>query len=109
MNNTSQARVILCTAPDKAVATQLARQIVERRLAACVTILPGATSVYQWQGELCEEQELQLIVKTSNQNAASVIAALKQAHPYEVPELIQLEIGGDADYLHWIKEVCAQN
>lgn len=105
---TTDAVLILCTAPNADVANSLAHHLVSNRLAACVNILANLTSIYLWQGEVCEEREQQLIIKTSKHSAAAVMQSLKNQHPYAVPEIIQLAISdGDADYLQWIKQVCA--
>ncbi|MDE2039521.1 MAG: divalent-cation tolerance protein CutA [Elusimicrobia bacterium] len=96
-------RLVLITAPGSTLARSLAKELVRRRLAACVNLLPGATSYYVWKGRLNEDRECLLLAKT----AASALPALKRfvrsRHPADVPEIISLSIaGGDASYLQWV-------
>ena len=98
-------RVVLCTAPpDEARA--IARALVERRLAACVNVLPGVASIYQWEGTVCEDDELLLIIKTSEERLPALTDQLLELHPYDVPEIIALPINaleGNPMYLQWIQ------
>ncbi|MGH8273779.1 MAG: divalent-cation tolerance protein CutA [Gammaproteobacteria bacterium] len=97
--------VVLTTAPDEAVAADLARMLVEQRLAACVTRFSGAISLYRWQGKVAEEVEVQLLVKTTRSRLAEVTSALAACHPYDEPEVIVLDAaGGSPGYLGWIEE-----
>ncbi|AWH89154.1 divalent cation tolerance protein CutA [Limnobaculum parvum] len=99
----TNAIVILCTAPDEASAQEIATLVLAKKLAACVTILPGATSLYYWQGKLKQEYEVQMLLKTNCQHQDALMAALRQHHPYEVPELLALPISrGDKEYLSWL-------
>jgi len=84
-------RLVLTTAPDADVARALARELVERRLAACVNVLPGATSFYHWEGAVEEQGELLLIVKTVAARIAGIEALVAELHPYDVPELVVIE------------------
>lgn len=94
---------MLTTAPDAETASRLARELVERRLAACVNLLPGATSVYRWEGAVREEGEVLLIVKTTGERLPAVEAFLAERHPYDVPELIALEPDHvEPKYLDWL-------
>ena len=101
-----QRLIVLCTAPDQSSAEQIAGALVDERLAACVNILPGVTSVYSWQGKRETDRELVLIIKTRQavyQNLEQRIAAL---HPYELPEIVAVPlVGGLAGYLGWIDEM----
>ena len=100
-----QAIVVLTNLPDAAVARAMARELIELRLAACVNILPAVQSVYRWQGAVEEATEVSLLVKTVRGRYAALEAAIKAAHPYEVPEIIALDIAeGWAGYLDWIVE-----
>jgi periplasmic divalent cation tolerance protein len=97
-------RIFISTAPAE-VAPAIARALVDERLAACVNVLPGASSVYVWNGETCEEAESVLLIKTTAARAADLAARVKALHPYEVPELVALEIvdgEGNPEYLRWI-------
>ncbi|EAX1054115.1 divalent cation tolerance protein CutA [Salmonella enterica] len=89
-----EAVVVLCTAPDEATAQDLA---------ACATLLPGATSLYYWEGKLEQEYEVQMILKTTVSHQQALIDCLKSHHPYQTPELLVLPVThGDTDYLSWL-------
>lgn len=101
----SPAIAILCTAPDAASAERIASTLVEERLAACVNLLPGVTSVFRWEGKVQREPEVLLIIKTQRERFDAVSARVKALHPYTVPELIALPIDASTpDYLAWLKE-----
>ncbi|PIJ52095.1 divalent-cation tolerance protein CutA [Erwinia sp. OLTSP20] len=101
--NSSQAVVVLCTAPDEASARSLAHSALSARLAACVTLLPGATSLYVWEGKLQETPEVQLVLKSDNHHQQALLALLKAQHPYDTPELLVLPVThGESDYLSWL-------
>jgi periplasmic divalent cation tolerance protein len=95
--------VVFSTAPQDKSAL-LARLLVEKRVVACVNIVP-VRSYYRWKGEFCSEQEDLLIAKTTKEKAGEVIAAIKDLHPYEVPEIIALPvIDGYLPYLEWVNK-----
>jgi periplasmic divalent cation tolerance protein len=99
----SSFELILCTCPDKATAKKLAHLLVSKKLAACVNIVPGITSVYSWEGEIESVTECQLIIKTSKDNYAAIETTLFKHHPYELPEIIAVPIErGLPEYLDWI-------
>ena len=96
-------RLVLTTAGSDAQAVEIARGLVERRLAACVNIVPTACSIYRWEGKIEEEEEKLLLVKTSTALLPRVREAIRELHSYDVPEILALEIaGGDPDYLSWL-------
>lgn len=96
------ARVLLTTAPPDS-AQDLAHLLVEERLAACVNLVPGLRSVYRWKGEICDDPETQLIVKTTVGRLPALGARLAELHPYEVPELLVIApAGGSAPWLAWL-------
>ncbi|MBC3253586.1 cation tolerance protein CutA [Serratia fonticola] len=98
-----EAIVILCTAPDEASAQELAARVLGEKLAACATLLPGATSLYYWEGKLQQEYEVQMLFKSDRQHQQALLTYLKQHHPYQTPELLVLPVmAGDKDYLSWI-------
>ena len=102
MPNT-QAVVILCTAPDEATAQELATLVLAEKLAACVTLLPGATSLYYWEGKMEQEYEVQMLLKSDIDHQEALLACLKSHHPYQTPELLVLPVShGDSDYLSWL-------
>jgi periplasmic divalent cation tolerance protein len=95
--------VIYSTAPPPHAA-ELARSLLAKNLVACVNISP-VRSLYCWKGEVCDDEEHLLIIKTRRELAESVIRAIKDEHPYEVPEIIVLPVvAGHAPYLDWVYE-----
>ena len=96
--------LILTTAPDQKTAKLLAKSLVEQRLAACVNILPQATSIYEWKGKVeCSDESL-LLIKSTRQNYTAVEAALRELHPYELPEIIAVPVEqGLQGYLDWVE------
>ncbi len=103
-------RLALTTCPDMDVAETIASALVKERLAACVNILPGARSVYEWQGELHYDQELVLLIKSHADRVAALEVRLLELHPYELPELIVVPVvGGLAPYLSWIETQLDKN
>lgn len=95
--------VIFSTFPNADKAAEIARMLVDERLAACVNLVPGARSIYRWQGQLCDEVETLAIVKTTTERVDELTARLVSLHPYEVPEVIAVPISaGYAPYLAWI-------
>lgn len=103
--------VVLVTAPSRETARQIARHVVENRLAACASILGPVESIYTWQGAVQAEEEVLLIIKTRAALVEpSLIPAIKSIHPYDVPEIIALPVvSGLKDYLGWINEVTQQS
>ena len=94
---------VLCTCPDEATARRLAAGLVERRLAACVNILPEIRSIYRWRGRVQEDGEALMIVKTTRMAYPELEAWLLEHHPYDVPEVLALRAHqGSADYLDWV-------
>lgn len=101
--------VLLClsTCPDQATADRIAEALVRERLAACVNRLPGVHSTYRWRGTLCRESECLLLIKTVRANFDALKARLLALHPYELPELIAVELAaGHAGYLDWVVSEC---
>jgi periplasmic divalent cation tolerance protein len=95
--------LILCTCPDKETAKKLAQLLVSKNLAACVNILPGLLSVYEWQGKIETVQESLLLIKSTKAHYQKIEAMLFEHHPYEVPEIIALPFErGLPAYLEWI-------
>ena len=97
------AIVVLCTLPLDFDAERLAGELVGRSLAACVQIGPGVASIYRWQGAVEKSEERLLIIKTRRELFGAIEAAIKARHPYEVPEIIAVEVlEGHAPYLDWL-------
>ena len=102
MSSEHELLVVLCTAPDLAVAENLAKGLVEGRLAACVNVIPGLTSFYRWQGKVEIDSEVQLLIKTRKGLFEEVAAWIEANHPYEVPEIVALRAEQVSDgYLAW--------
>lgn len=100
--------VILITAPSLESARQIARLLVEKRLAACVNLLPGVTSIYRWEGQVQEDAEVLLICKTQRARLAVLQEEVKAIHPYQVPEILALPVVAGLDaYLNWLQESTA--
>ena len=96
--------VVLVTAPGEDVAAGLARALVEERLAACGNIVPGLRSIYRWEGKVCDEAEVLLILKTTADRFDSLRARVVELHPYDVPEVLRLDVqDGHAPYLDWLR------
>lgn len=101
--STEHPLLCLITAPDREVADRIARTLVDERLAACVNILPGITSVYRWEGAVETGEEVLLMAKTMRTRLDALTARVKQLHPYDAPEVIAVGIeGGLPVYLDWI-------
>lgn len=101
--------VLLClsTCPQDR-AQDLARRLVEERVAACVNVLDRVQSFYFWEGKLQNDAESLLLIKTAPGRLEALTAAILRAHPYQVPEVIALEVaGGNPRYLEWVAESSA--
>jgi len=104
MSTPDSVFMLFTTCPDTASAARLAQALVEERLAACVTRLDGAHSTYRWQGEVTEDHEVQLVIKTTGSRLDAAIARVQVLHPYELPECIAVETrAGLPAYLDWIR------
>jgi periplasmic divalent cation tolerance protein len=102
------ALVALSTCPDDASAARIARVLVEEGLAACVNRLPGVVSVYRWQGEVHEDGEVLLVIKTTTERFEALRHRLLALHPYQVPELAAWPISlGNGTYLRWLEDSTA--
>ena len=96
-------RLVISTCPNMEVAESLATTLVREKLAACVNILPGARSIYEWQGKMEREEECVLLIKTRNDRIETLSSRLLEEHPYELPEIIAVPIEtGFPPYLAWI-------
>ncbi len=101
----TDACIVLTTAGSSEEAEKIASAIVDRRLAACVNIIPQIRSVYRWHGSVEKAAEWLLVIKTRSVVFERVRDAIKQLHSYELPECIMLEVGdGSKGYLEWIAE-----
>ena len=99
------ALLVFSTFPDAARAREVGRQLVAERLAACVNLLPGVTSIYVWQGREEESAETLALCKTRREIYPALEARLRELHPYEVPEIVAVELAaGLPAYLQWVAE-----
>jgi periplasmic divalent cation tolerance protein len=101
--------VVLITVPSVELGQKIARELVEKRLAACVNILPPMRSIYTWEGRIMEEDEVLLLCKTRMELFEDrLIPAVRALHPYQVPEILALPVqAGLKEYIDWIGDVCA--
>ncbi|KAM5575470.1 protein CutA, chloroplastic [Rosa sericea] len=103
-SSTVPSIVVYVTVPNKEVGKKLAESLVREKLAACVNIVPGIQSIYQWEGEVQTDSEELLIIKTRQSLFEALTEHVKTNHPYDVPEVIALPINaGSLNYLEWIK------
>jgi periplasmic divalent cation tolerance protein len=84
-------------------AQRLAREIIAQRLAACVQVEQGLTSFYRWKGELCEESEVRLVIKTLPGCEAALQVLFAQHHPYEVPQFLVARLTASSAYAQWAR------
>lgn len=106
---TAETRVVLTTCGNDEDAAALARLLVEQRLAACVNAVSNVGSTYRWQGEIQQERETLLIIKTTGSRFAALETAIRKHSKYELPEVIALPVtAGAASYLAWIGESVAE-
>jgi periplasmic divalent cation tolerance protein len=97
------ALLVLTNLPDQTSAENLAHYLITRKLAACVNILAPCTSIYHWQGKTESATEIPLLIKTTEACYAALEEAIRQQHPYELPEIIHVPItGGLPAYLTWL-------
>jgi periplasmic divalent cation tolerance protein len=97
--------LVLTTAGSEAEARKIAENLVERKLAACVNIVPRIHSVYRWEGKVESAEEYLLLIKTSKSREKQVSSAIRELHSYELPECIAVPIeSGSVEYLKWLGE-----
>lgn len=100
------ASLILCTCPDAATAETLANALVSEHLAACVNIIPGISSIYEWQDQVEHAAEVLILIKYSTDRYAPLESRLLELHPYELPEILSVPIQqGLPAYLNWIDSI----
>ncbi len=95
--------ILLSSVPDEDTGARIARELLDAKLAACVNIIPKIRSIYRWKGEVRDDAEVLLIIKTQHDRVEDTIRAVKSLHPYDVPEIISIPIeAGWPDYMKWI-------
>jgi periplasmic divalent cation tolerance protein len=99
----TDALVVLTTLSSDEEALRLVRALLDRRLIACGTVLPGGRSIYRWQGKIADEREVIVLLKTRSARLEALKNAFGELHPYKVPELLALSVEAGLDrYLEWI-------
>lgn len=102
MTMENEYSMIITTCPDKNAAKKIAKLLIEKRLAACVQMFP-VESLYVWKGQICDESEIALFIKSKTSLFDSIKSTIKANHKYELPEIIQIPItDGLPEYLKWI-------
>ncbi|MCW8093237.1 divalent-cation tolerance protein CutA [Alteromonas sp. ASW11-130] len=97
--------VVFCTVPEENLAKKLATSLVEKKLAACVKVIPKVTTVYRWEEKVVTDSECQLIIKTVTDNVENAFVVVSEQHPYDVPEwLVIPDAQGSDAYISWIRE-----
>ena len=98
-------QLIYVTAPSRPEAEKIATTVVTEKLAACANILDGVTSIFEWEGKLCRENETVLILKTAEERVGALTERIKELHSYDCPCIVALPIeGGNPDFLNWVTE-----
>lgn len=101
----TDAIVVLTTVATEDEAVRLIRALLDRRLVACGTLVPGARSLYRWDDKVADESEVLVVLKTRGARLDALQAAFETAHPYKVPELLALPVtAGGSRYLGWIEK-----
>lgn len=95
--------VVTTTVGSGPTAKALARAMVEQRLAACVQIDPEVISLYRWKGQVCEDREARLVIKTAPGREAQLQAFLAEHHPYELPQFVAMAVPASAEYAQWVR------
>jgi periplasmic divalent cation tolerance protein len=101
----TEAVVVLVTCPSAEKAAEIARRLVEDRLVACGNVIPGVRSIYRWEGQVQDEAEVLLLLKTRRPRLEELRRRVLALHPYQVPEVIALGVeAGHGPYLEWIAD-----
>jgi len=101
--------VMISTAGSAKEGNRMAKELVAGNLAACVTVFPGITSHFFWEGKLSREKEAMILIKTTKGNAGKVIKKIKQIHKYQLPEILFFQAaGGEKRYLDWVKRTVGE-
>ena len=106
----SDVLMVYCTCPTAEVGQQIADALVADQLAACVNRIGGVVSTYRWQGEVCRDEEVLLLIKTTAARYPALEARVRELHPYELPELLAVEVRrGLSGYLEWVRSASTLN
>ena len=105
MTQPSDVLLVFTQLPDREAAENLARALIEERVAACVNILAAGTSIYRWQGKVEHASEIPLLIKTTAARYDALEAVIRRLHPYELPEVAAVPLAqGLPDYLQWVAD-----
>ena len=100
--------LVLCTCPGNTVAGEIATALIDQQLAACVNRVPGVKSWYRWKGQLEQDEEVLLLIKTTRARFTEVETTIRRLHPHELPEILGVSINaGSEAYLKWVTESTA--
>lgn len=100
--------VIYCTVPNKKLAKEITKVLMKHRLAACVSMVENVKSIFSWEGEICEEKEVLMMIKTRRANYGKIKLVIEDMHTYSIPEIIALPIVDcSEDYLKWLAKETA--
>ena len=101
----SEVRLVMTTFGSESEAKTVVRELLERKLIACVNLIPQAVSLYRWEGKVCEEAEVVVFLKTVTTHYSALEAALQELHSYDVPEIVALELtAGSERYFNFVRE-----
>lgn len=101
----SESIVVLVTASSEEEAAKIAKALVGERLAACANIVPKVRSIYRWEGDVQDDAEALMLIKTQKAHLDALTARVKELHSYSVPEVVALDMaGGSPDYLNWLMD-----
>lgn len=95
---------IFITVPNTTIANKITEFLLENNLVSCVSIIPKIKSVYWWKNKILKKNEQLLIMKSVDKNFNNIVKEVKKIHPYEVPEIVSIDIKANEEYLKWIKE-----
>lgn len=99
----SEIIIVFVTVPGLREGSRISRAILKSRLAACVNVIPGVQSMYQWEGKIVRDKEAMLVMKTTRLRYRELEQKIKKLHPYEVPEVIAIPlICGSSQYIEWV-------
>jgi len=102
-SSTSRIVVVFVTCPNRRAAERIGRTLVEEHLAACANILQGLTSIYRWEGKVCRDPEVLVLLKTRRSCFPALARRVRELHPYSVPEIVALPVAlGSPAYLAWV-------
>lgn len=103
MKEGRRAIVVVTTVGDEEQGNSIARELIGRRHAACVNMIPGVRSVYRWKGKICRDSEFLLVIKSMEDEFPAIAETIREIHEYEVPEILAFNVGrGDAKFLDWV-------